>query len=178
MTKILYFDTNAVVKYFHDESGSDVIKWIINNRVLKSISISTGQQTIDELPRVLRKKALRGEISPKKAQIIIDQAHRIYFPQIFRVRDDKLKPGFNDGADVELDKLCAKYNLKKGKNDWDAFHLMCVINYLRCFGGISKPRVVTSDINFKKIIEGEGYQVIDPQNISIIELEILLEKEP
>jgi len=55
---------------------------------------------------------------------------------------------------------------------------MCVINYLRCFGGISEPRIVTSDGNFKKVIQGEGYQVIDPQNISIKELEVLLGKEP
>lgn len=174
MIKILYFDTNAVVKYFCDEPGSDVVRWIVNNRVNKSISISTGKQTVEEFPQVIQKIALRGQISPEKAQAILRKA-QIYFQQVFHVRDDKPRPGFNAGVDVEMDDLLEKYDLVHGKDDWDILHLMCVINYLRCFGGGSSPRVVTSDRNFKKVIHGEGYQVVDPQNISIGELDELLE---
>lgn len=173
MVKILYFDTNAVVKYFCDEPGSDVVRWIVNNRVIESISISTGKQTVAEFPKVIQKIARRGQISQEKAQAIIKKA-QLYFQQVFHVRDDKPGPGFNAGEDVEQENLLEKYNLVHGKDDWDALHLMCVINYLRCFGGGSSPRVVTSDKNFKKVIQGEGYQVIDPQDIAICELGNLL----
>ncbi len=178
MTKILYFDTNAVAKYFHKEVGSDVVKWIVENRVLKRITINTGKQTVKEFSDVIRKIEIRGDMSHEKAQLIIKQAESTYFPQIFRVRDDRPIPGFNCGDDVEFDYLLKKYKLREGKTDWDARHIMCVVNCLRCFGGISTPRVVTSDNGFKKIIQREGYQVIDPENITISELEIALEKMP
>ena len=62
--------------------------------------------------------------------------------------------------------IVKKYGLKIGRDDRDVWHIMCVHNYLRCFGGESLPHIVTSDPNFKKIIKTEGYGVIDPKEIT------------
>lgn len=48
----------------------------------------------------------------------------------------------------------------------DARHLSYVINYLRCFCGASRPRVIIADVDFGKIIKAEGYDVINPEKVS------------
>ena len=65
---ILFFDTNAVIKYFCDEKGSDVIRWIVNKNINVSISISKRVQ--DEFPRVISKKVTHGALTPQRADKI------------------------------------------------------------------------------------------------------------
>lgn len=103
--------------------------------------------------------------------LTLDQMRRILtklrrHPTIFNIRDFSPVPGFRSGKDTCYQDLCKKYGRKAGKDGWDMRHLACVINYLRCFDGPSRPRVLSSDRRFKKSIKAEGFDVIDPEKIT------------
>lgn len=88
-----------------------------------------------------------------------------YFRECIRERDSG--PLYNKNSnDTDYQKLHAKHK-DTGLETWDARHLACVINYLRWYGGISRPRIITADKKFMKIIEKEGYEVINPEKTTI-----------
>lgn len=164
--KILYFDTSAIIKYFvREKKGSDLIKWIVNNHVQYSLSFDTSQTAIYEFKKVLKEKAKKGEINNDQMKKIISKS-KDYFSGIFHIEDFKPAPGFRHGKDTNYLELCKKHGLKIEKMSRDARHLSYVINYLRCFVGTSRPRVITADVNFGKIIKAEGYDVINPEKVS------------
>jgi len=169
MIKILYFDTNAIIKYFCKEKGSDLIKWVVNNRVEHSLHLNTSQIAIYEFKKVIKKKAIIGDISHERMRSILSRSKH-YFPNIFHVRDYRCKPYFRSLRNTTHIEICNNYNLRPKKNDWDARHLAFVVNYLSCFGGCSRPRILSSDIHFKKLFkkmdEMRGFDLIDPENIS------------
>lgn len=160
MLKVLYFDTNAIIKFFVREKGSELIKWIVNteNQALYSLSISTSQIAIYEFKKVIKKKEKRGDITNKQMKGILTKS-KDYFRTCFHVRDYRPVPGFRDNKDTNYLELCKKYGLES----WDARHFASVINYLRCCAGVSRPRIITADKYFKKAIKAEGYDVIDPE---------------
>lgn len=176
--KNLYFDTTSIVKYFVDEKGSEIVRWIVNNRIQYSTLLHTGKQAQAEFEPVIRKIAKRKGISDNKTNDIIYQAKQWYFTKHFRIRDNKTCPNFKCGKNVELVELVNKYKLIPGKTDWDAKHLQCIINYLRFLGGASAVQVVTSDKDFIKIIKEEGYKTIDPEIITIEEIKKVLTTQP
>lgn len=81
--KILYFDTSAIIKYFVREKGSDLIKWIVNNRVLYSLSLETSQIGLYEFKKSLKKKAKRGDISNDQMKKIISKSKDYFFQKSF-----------------------------------------------------------------------------------------------
>ncbi len=165
MVKILYFDTNALVKYYCREEGHDLINWIVKNRHLYSLTLHTSQTAIYELPIVLRRKLDRGELTDAQfKRAIANMKHDIH--RVFHVRDFSPKPGFKSSADTDYQQLCKKHNLQISEESRDARHLACVINYLRCCAGPSRPRILTSDIDFIKMITTEGYEAINPEQIT------------
>ncbi len=166
MIKILYFDTNAIIKYFFKEEGSDLIKWLVDNRVSNATSLNTSQITLYEFKKFLKKKEKELERITAKS--------KLYFAKVFRVIDNHKIPGFKKGKDTNYIEICKKYKLQIKKNGWDARHLSSVINYLRCYAGESRPYIVTADVNFGKIIEKEGYAVINPDKITKSEAERIL----
>lgn len=163
--KILYFDTCAIIKYFVREKGSGLIKWIVDNQVLYSLTLHTSQIAIHEFNKIIKEKEKRGELSNAQMKAIIAKSKH-YFRTTFHVRDFKPIPRFRSHKDTDYLDLCNKHGLKMSKNSRDARHLACVINYLRCCGGISRPRIMTADSNFSKIIRAEGYDVINPEKVS------------
>ena len=68
--------------------------------------------------------------------------------------------------------------MQVGKNDWDANHIACVYNYLRFAGGVSSPRFVTSDNDFIRLVQQEGYTVLNPEKMTIEEVETRLTEIP
>ena len=60
-----------------------------------------------------------------------------------------------------------KHGLEAEKNDWDMEHIATIHNHLRFLGGSSKVKVVTSDMGFIKVLEAEGYEIIDPEKESL-----------
>lgn len=173
MIKILYFDTSAIVKYFFEEEGSNLIKWIVDNRVSNAISLNTSRIALYEFRKILKRKGteLKGITDQLKK---ISSLSKHYFPNVFRLIDDRKLPGFKNGKDTNYREICKKYKLAIKKNGWDARHLSSVINYLRCYAGESKPFIVTADVNFGKIIRKEGYEVLNPKKITKSEAERIL----
>ncbi len=159
--RILVFDTCAILKYFVNEPGSQTVRWIVRNHGQYELNISVSTIARLEFECALWKKTANHELTKDQTKHILQRA-RGYFPDPFRVRDTDPIPAFRSGRPHEYDALVKKYGLKVGRNDRDVWHLMCAYNYLRCFGGESRPHVVTSDSNLKKMFEKEGYGVIDP----------------
>jgi hypothetical protein len=99
------------------------------------------------------------------------QRSRGYFRDVFHVRDtDPILP-FRTGRPLEYNELVKRYGLTIGRDDRDVWHLMCAHNYLRCFGKESRPHIVTSDRNLKRMSEAEGYKLIDPVEVTPQELQ-------
>ena len=172
MICILFFDTNAVVKYFHTERGSDVVRWIVDKQL--NVSISVSRRVEREFPDVIDKITQRGGMTRARADKIKLRSKR-YFEKRFIIRDTQ-KPKIPNSISAETFK--DKYELTEGKNDWDANHIACVYNHLRGAGSISTPRFVTSDRKFRNLVLKEGFTTIDPEKITIEELEHILAHEP
>lgn len=163
--RVLYLDTCVIVKYFCKEQGSDVVKQIVKEHLKFNCILHTSQITRVEFPRVLDKKVRNGLITPEQKSRIL-HISKLYFRDAFHILDYARQPNYEDGKDTSYSKLKTKYK-KKGMKSWDARHLACVINYLRIFIDESRPRVLTSDSKFQKIIEHEGYEIIDPEKVTI-----------
>ena len=170
--KSLFFDTCAVVKFFINEPGHDVVRWLCESetKALLSLSFSTSEQVEKEFPVVIDRKARDSEISIENASAIKNRA-KPYFDSIFHIRDSKPLPNFPFGKDTDEYKIIKKYSLKPEKDIGDAKIISCVVNYLRFLGGASLPHVLTSDKKFKDIIQGEGYRFIDPEKSTKQEIE-------
>lgn len=119
----------------------------------------------EEFANVIDKKCGDGEISEFRAKQIKTTASDM-FCRFFHVRGDQKSPGL-PGNDVSVEELLERHELKLGRDDWDMEHLACIVNYLRFLGGESKVQVVTSDGDFAKVLEREGYAVINPQTDTI-----------
>ena len=170
--RILVFDTSAILKYFVTEPGNRTVRWIVQNRAQYGLNISVSTIARLEFECALWKKTAHGQLTIPQTRRILQLA-RCYFKDVFRVRDTDPIPAFPSGRPLEYDALVKKYGLKVGRNDRDVWHLMCAYNYLRCFVGDSRPHIVTSDPNLKKMFEIEGYGVIDPVKQSPEDLENL-----
>jgi len=170
--KVLFFDTCAIIKYWIDEPGRDVVRWLCEpeTKVLLGLSFSTSEQVEKEFVNVIDRKAKNNEISEKYASAIKDRA-KPYFDSVFHVRDSKPLPKFKFGKDTDENEIITKYALKPDKDIGDAKIISCVINYLRFLGGSSLPHVVTSDQKFQNVIIGEGYKIIDPEKSTKKEIE-------
>lgn len=170
--KALFFDTCAIVKYWIDEPGHDIVRWLCNpeTKVLLGLSFSTSEQVENEFNSVIDRIAKNHENPDKYASIIKDRA-KPYFESVFHIRDSGPLPKYSFGKDTNEIEIINKYNLNPKKNRGDAKIISCVINYLRFLGGSSLPHVVTSDRKFKNVIKGEGYEVIDPEKQTKTEIE-------
>lgn len=167
-TKILFFDTCAIIKYFVKEKGSDVIRWLCENetKYLLSLLLCTSQEVRNEFTSAIRKKAERGEVDKRGVNGIIQRAES-YFEQFFDICDDGPMPNLNSDKNVNSDEILLKYKFLDKKDDGDIKIIMCVINYLRIF---SEIHIITSDKKFQKVIKGENYSFIDPEKKSIEDL--------
>ena len=163
--KFLVLDTCAILKFFVAEPGSDTVRWMVRNSVHFGLNISVSTIARLEFESVLWKKTAHGQLTVQETRGILKRA-RVYFRDVFRVRDSDPIPAFRAGRPLEYTELVKKYRLTIGKNDRDVWHLMCAHNYLRCFGGVSRPHIVTSDPNLKKMTKAEGYGVIDPRDVT------------
>jgi len=161
--RILVLDTCAIIKRFVNECGSDTVRWMTRSETRVQYGLNFSVSTIArlEFECALWKKTAHGQLTVSQTRGILQRA-RGYFRNVFHVRDTDPIPAFPGGRPAEYKALVQKYGLKVGRNDRDVWHLMCAHNYLRCFGGESRPHIVTSDPNLKMMTQAEGYGVIDP----------------
>lgn len=117
---------------------------------------------------------MAGELTGKSGLKSKTAAH--YLPGVFRIGDFSPVPRYKSSKDTTYLEICKKYGLKIEKDGWDARHLAYVVNYLRIFCGVSRPRFITADIKFGKIIKSEGHEVINPEKVSIADFLSFIEK--
>jgi hypothetical protein len=170
--KVLFFDTNAIVKYWIEEPGHDVVRWLCDptTKVLLGLSYSTSEQVEKEFYTVIDKIAKNHKDPGKYASAIKNRA-KPYFESVFHIRDSKPIPKSKFGNDANENEIIIRHNLRPDKDNGDAKIISCVINYLRFLVDTSLPHVVTSDHKFQKVITGEGYKVIDPEKQTKFEIE-------
>ena len=170
--KVLFFDTCAIIKYWVDEPGSDVLRWLCkpDTKMLLGLSFSTSEQVEKEFYSVIDRIAKSHDNPAKYASTIKNRA-KPYFKSVFHIRDSKSLPKYKFGRDTDENEIISKYALNPNKESGDAKIISCVINYLRFLGGASLPHVVTSDQKFQNIITGEGYKHIDPEKQTKSEIE-------
>jgi hypothetical protein len=176
-TRLLFLDTNALVKRFVGERGHDVLMWLDASEAILgfTVHVMTSVHVRDEFPRTIEKMLTHNQISGDEARGVLARSNgyiSVEFPGLDIVDTGPL-PGFNDGGDTSLDHLIAKHNLKDCDRT-DCAIMASIINYLRCFGGGSLPHVVTSDRRFKRMIKAEGFGVIDPEKTTVEELKAYL----
>jgi len=170
--KVLFLDTNAIIKYFIDELGSDVVRWLFNSdtRMMLGLTYTTSKHVEGEFYSVIEKKVNNGSLTLEKANRIRRLAET-YFKQSFNIRDNKPIPNYRFGENADEHLIIERYNLNPRRDSGDAKIISCVINYLRGLAGASLPHVITSDIRFQRIIISEGYRFIDPENQSKEQIE-------
>ena len=158
LLKPWFIDTNAIVKYFIDEKGSELIRWLIDEHVKYGIVLSTSIQVKDEFQAVIFKKVDLKRISSFEANEIISLSKQ-YFESIFHVTTSEAIAR----VPVEVSAIMNKYNLDPSKHSVDAKILSCILNRFWFFEESSRTHVITSDHKFQRIIKSEGYIVIDPE---------------
>jgi len=172
-TKLLFLDTNALVKRFVDEPGHDVIMWLFsNNAVLEfSVHLMTSTNVRDEFGRTIAKMVAGRQISEGEARGVMARSRGYIGLENsgLRIVDTGPLPGFQRGDDTSLEELIKKHDLHECDRT-DCAIMTSIVNYLRCFGGGSLPHVVTSDKDFSKVVKREGFGKINPEKITIDEL--------
>ncbi len=174
MVKILFFDTNALLKIFINEPGSDTVNWLIsaNVRLVNSLHCVVNEQACDEFNNKIANFAKNGKISVLKANNIIDKFNQHYKNNIFSVIGYNIIS--NTKEETSLITILQRLSLVQGKNDWDGKIYQSIVNALACYGGGSHPILITSDFKFGKKVAANGFRVIDPSKQSREEILALL----
>jgi hypothetical protein len=168
--KLLFLDTNAVVKLFTGEKGHDLMMWLFSTdtALIHSILLLTSTHVREEFPNTIKNMVAGNRLSAAEARGIL-QRSRGYLNHVtsrIHIVDVGDPPGFRLGHDTSADVLLKKYS-RSQKDLTDMNQLAAVVNYLRnCVGG-SLPHIVTSDRRFMSIIRRERFGVIDPEKMTI-----------
>ncbi len=174
MLKFFFLDTCAVVKIFVLEPGHEIMQWLLNSSdaILQySVHLVTSTHVRDEFPNTIRKMVKAGQISEPQSGKILAMSKGYFEPQFsgLDIVDMVPPPGFRSGSDTSEDTLVRKYNLKD-RDRTDCAQLAAVVNYLRCFVAGSLPHVVTADKDFSRVIQAEGFKVINPEKYTVAAL--------
>lgn len=166
----LYFDTNALIKYLlPQEKGSDVIEFLVNNALNYNHLLYTSQVGFYEIEQILKRKVRQAKghkdhISKEKYNVLLHRRRRT-LKQRFKLIDERkphIEQKFNH-SDI------ARKTSLRGR---DARHWAAILNHLNCFDGV---KIVNSDRRFNKFVRNEGFEIINPESISIENLKEILE---
>jgi predicted nucleic acid-binding protein len=174
----LYFDTNAIVKYYIEEKGSEVVHQLTGLINGEFHSIVTSRISFVEFPKVLKKKF--NLLQCDKQKIDRETYHRVrcffnkYGKKMFaKIIDDG--PYFAKKERTTYREIMDKYRLKSN----DARHVASVLNYLYFFTGQSHPIIVTSDKrHVERAFESEGYRCFDPEKQTLKDLGKIMRNWP
>jgi len=162
VTKVLFFDTSALLKLFIDEDGSDVVKWICasQTKVMNSLHLVINSQVVIEFHGVIDSMVLYEKMSLKKGLLIKEKFCSHYEGKVFRLTGQRIIS--NSKAEVAMSQVNSELHLTQGKNDWDGLHYQSIVNALAYLGGESSPIMVTADKKFANKVKKAGYRVINP----------------
>jgi len=162
-TKILFFDTNALLKYFVKEPGSEIIRWLCHptTKLENSLIFNINECVCEEFEKILKYKFERNEISRERLELIKRQFPIFYKKKIFRVIGEHIIS--NTKLEVSFPEAIKLLKLTTNKNDWDARIYRSICNSLAYLAGPSHPILVTSDKKFLRKVKTQGYRIINPE---------------
>jgi len=173
-TKVLFFDTSALIKMFVNEPGSSNVKWLTSpdTRVVNSLHFVLNEQVCIEFNQKIKHFLEAGRISLPKHDDILRKFNNHYKEKYFRIVGQKIIS--NTKQETNLEDVIKELNLTPGENDWDGMIYQSIINALAYLGGESHPILVSCDNRFGKKVKNQGYRVINPEKLSPDELKKLL----
>ena len=173
--RILFFDTDALLKMFVKEDGSENVKWLTSSdtKVCNSLQFFVNDQVCLEFENKIRQFEQNGKISKKNAVQILDSFTNHYKNIYFIVLGNKSLLSPKKQA-TSIDVICKDLNLKAGKNDWDGLHFQSIIDALAFFDAESHPILVTCDESFAMKVKSKGYRIINPRKQSREEIQAVL----
>lgn len=162
ITKVLFFDTSALLKMFVDEPGTQNVKWLTSayTKAWNSLYFVVNEQVCIEFERQIRYLSNIEKISAKRANDTINKFTRHYKGKYFRVIGQGIISSTK--KEISIEEILKDLNLKKGKDDWDGIIYQSIINALAYLGGESHPILVTCDEQFGKKVMSKDYRVINP----------------
>ena len=161
-TRVLFLDTNVLIKLYKEESGSDIVKWLLSPsmKIKRRLYFVINNRVCEELEKKILMFGKRGILSERHSNMTIRQFNRFYKNNYFRVIGKDVIS--NARVAKSMADVISELNLKPGKSDWDGEHYQSLVNALAHLGGKSKPILVSSDQRFYKKVERRGFVVIDP----------------
>ena len=172
VTKILFFDTSALIKLFVKESGSEIVNWLKSNVISYNLHLVINDQVCNEFINKIKMFSKIGKLSKKKATEIELEFTTFYKGQVFRVIGQNIIS--NTKKEQTLKNIIDEMGFKRGKDDWDALHYQSIVNALAYLGGESHPILVTADSSFAKKVSAKGYGIINPIKQSIEKIKKIL----
>ena len=146
---ILYFDTSALVKFFHIEDGTHVVSDLIEN--------SENKVHISELAKIefycaLYRRFRNGDIDKGDLHQALDG---------FEIQIDTFHvERFGSAVIQEAEKLLKKFGARYGLRTLDALHVAT-------FSLISEDQwyFVSADKQLNEVVSALGYEVINPIHV-------------
>ena len=166
-TKVLFFDTSAIIKIFIQEKGSDVVKWLIQTKTTSRLHFVINEQVCNEFSERIKEFSVSKPHLNINAERILNLFFNHYAGYKFRVIGQEIIS--NTKEEQSLSKIIEELNLIIGKNDWDALHYQSMVNALAFLGGESHPILVTGDNDFAKKVARKGYRVVNLNKQSLEE---------
>lgn len=172
-TKVLFFDTSALLKMFVKEEGTPNVKWLTSpdTKVCNGLIFVVNEQVCIEFEQKISHFATK-KITAQKADQIIHAFANHYKGKYFHIIGQRIIS--NTKKETCINEINQELNLKEGKNDWDGLIYQSLINALAFLGGASHPILVTCDIKFGKKVSKNGYRVINPMTQSRDEIRAVL----
>lgn len=171
--KVLFFDTDALLKKFIEEDGSKTVKWLTapQTKVKYALHFVINEQVCSEFERKIRLFVKRNRITETTAERVLRQFLNYHKNKNFRVIGQKIIS--NVKKETTLDTAINELKLKRGKNDWDAIHYQSIVNALAAYGGKSHPILVSCDVKFSRKIAAKGFRVINPMKQGPDEIKLI-----
>ncbi|MBI4526975.1 MAG: type II toxin-antitoxin system VapC family toxin [Deltaproteobacteria bacterium] len=148
--RIYFFDTSALVKRYHQETGTDIVDAAFGDREAAKIISDIG---VIEFYSAFAKKARMGEITEEDFRETIRG-----LAQDIRSGTIELTP-LSDSDKKEAVTLIEKHGLSKNLRTLDAMQLAV----MKRFGSQIITRVYCADRLFVASIEEEGFTVTNPE---------------
>jgi len=169
-TKVLFFDTSAIIKIFLQEKGSDVVKWLIQTKAASRLHFVINEKVCNEFSERIKEFSVSRPHLNINAERTLNLFFNHYAGYKFRVIGQEIIS--NTKEEQNLSMIIEELNLTIGKNDWDALHYQSIVNALAYLGGESHPILVSGDNNFVKKVARKGYRVINLNKQSLEEIKV------
>jgi len=157
-----FFDTSAIVKRYHQESGSEIVDRIFEGILKKQSKAILSTLAVLEFTSALRRKVTTGEVTWKQLRDSIGTFLKEVYEN-FRIER------VDEGMFADSLELILKYGL----STLDSLQLVSSIRVSEAFTDKSKIIFTSADEELCKAAEKEGFKVINPETEKLEKLKLL-----